>query len=93
MIDQIDYGKPNKFEAIAGMLQAVSAKSKDSFIEQLKDVHNDGLYSFKNIGELNQLIVTITNLADTFRKAGFRSIANAADKKLRNLELEKTKYD
>ena len=89
MIDQIDYGKHNKFDAVASMFQAVSAKSKESFVEQLKDVHNKGLYSFNNIGELNQLIVTITNLSDIFRKAGFRSIANIADKKIRELEVVK----
>ena len=88
-IDKIDYSKRNKFESIATMLQAVTGKSKDSIIEQLKDTHRDGLYSFQNIGELNQLIVTLTNLSEIFRSAGFRSIANMADKKLRELERMK----
>lgn len=88
-IDKIDYSKPNKFEGVATMLQAVTGKSKDSIMEQLKDTRRDGLYSFQNIGELNQLIVTLTNLSDTFRSAGFRSIANMADKKLRELERMK----
>lgn len=85
-IDKIDYTKPNKFESIALMLQAVSGKSKDSIMEQLKDARNDGLYSFQNQGELNQLIITLTNLAETFRKAGFRTIATIADKRIRGLE-------
>jgi len=89
MIDCIDYSKLNKFDSIANMLHAISAKSKESIVEQLKDVNHKGLYSFSNIGELNQLIITITNLADTFRKAGFRAIAVLADKKLRFLEKEK----
>jgi len=88
-IDKIDYSKPNKFESIATMLQAVTGKSKDSIMEQLKDTRRDGLYSFQNIGELNQLIVTLTNLSEIFRNAGFRSIANMADKKLRELERMK----
>jgi len=71
------------------MLQAVTGKSKDSIMEQLKDTRRDGLYSFQNIGELNQLIVTLTNLSEIFRSAGFRSIANMADKKLRELERMK----
>ena len=62
-------------------------KAASSFVEELKDVRKNSLYSFTNLGELNQLIVTITNLADTFRNAGFRSIANIVDKKLRHLEL------
>ncbi len=88
-IDKIDYSKPNKFESIAIMLQAVTGKSKNSIIEELKDTRRDGLYAFQNIGELNQLIITLTNLSDTFRIAGFRSIANKADKKLRELEIMK----
>ena len=89
IIDKIDYSKPNKFESIATMLQAVTGKSKDSIMEQLKDTRRDGLYSFQNIGELNQLIVTLTNLSEIFRSAGFRSIANMADKKLREFERMK----
>jgi len=88
-IDKIDYTKPNKFESVALMLQALSGKSKDSILEQLKDTRNNGLYSFQNQGELNQLIITLTNLAETFRKAGFRSIATTADKKMRELERMK----
>jgi len=89
MIDCIDYNKLNKFDSIANMLHAISAKSKESIVEQLKDVNHKGLYSFSSISELNQLIITITNLADTFRKAGFRAIAVLAHKKLRFLEKEK----
>ncbi len=92
MIDIIDYSKKNKFDAVATMLQAVSGKSKDSIIDQLKHVNNNGVYSYKDVGELNQLLIAITNLAEIFRKAGFRSIANAADKKLQELERVKTKW-
>lgn len=88
-IDKIDYTKPNKFESIALMLQAVSGKSKESIMEQLKDTRNNGLYSFQNQGELNQLIITLTNLAETFRKAGFRTVATVADRKIRELERMK----
>ncbi len=93
LMARIDFTKINKFDSIANLLHAISAKSKESFIDQLRDARNDGLYSFKSIGELNQLIITITNLADTFRKAGFRSIADAADKKLRILEHQKNKLN
>ncbi|WP_018615935.1 hypothetical protein [Segetibacter koreensis] len=85
-VDKIDYSKPNKFDGIATMLRAVSGKSKDSILEQLKDTRTNGLYSFRNEGELKQLIITLTNLSDIFRKAGFRVVANIADKKLRELE-------
>jgi len=49
------------------------------------------MYEFHTPGELNQLINTIINLAEFLRKAGFRSLAKEADKKL--LELEKHKKD
>jgi hypothetical protein len=45
------------------------------------------LYEFKNEGERKQLIITLTNLSEAFRKAGFRSISKAADKKLIELEM------
>lgn len=85
-IERIDYSKPNKFEAVATMLQAISGKSKDSILEEMKDIRNDGLYSFQSEGELKQLIITLTNISDIFRKAGFRSISNDIDRKMRELE-------
>ncbi len=86
-LEKIDFTRPNKFDSIAELLCAITGKSKDSWIEQLKDGRNKGLYEFKNEGERKQLVVTLTNLSDVFRKAGFRSISKAADKKL--IELDK----
>lgn len=85
-IEKIDYSKPNKFDAIATMLQAISGKSKDSIWEEMKDIRSKGLYSFQNKGELKQLIIILTNLSDIFRKAGFRSVSNAVDRKISDLE-------
>ncbi|WP_439516800.1 hypothetical protein [Sediminibacterium sp.] len=85
-IEKIDYSKLNKFDAVATMLQAISGKSKDSILEQLKDTRNNGLYSFQNPAELKQLIITLTNLSDMFRNAGFRSVSNVLDRKLRELD-------
>ncbi|MFC0771649.1 hypothetical protein [Terrimonas alba] len=87
-MEKIDFSKPNKFDSIAELLCAITGKSKDSWIEQLKDGRNKGLYEFKNEGERKQLIVTLTNLSETFRKAGFRSIATLTDKKLIKLEVK-----
>lgn len=86
-IEKMDFTRPNKFDSIADLLCAISGKSKDSWIEQLKDGRNKGLYEFKNEGERKQLIITLTNLSEVFRKAGFRSISKAADKKLIELEM------
>lgn len=90
-MEKIDFSKPNKFEFIADLLNAITGKSKDSWIGQLKDYRSKDLYEFKNEGELNQLIITLTNLSETFRKAGFRFVANIADKKLRELDKLKSK--
>ncbi len=43
-IEKIDYSKPNRFDSMATMLQAVSGKSKESIMEQLKDTRSNGLY-------------------------------------------------
>ena len=86
-LEKIDFTRPNKFDSIANLLCAITGKSKDSWVEQLKDGRNKGLYEFKNEGERKQLIITLTNLSEVFRKAGFRSISKAADKKLIELEM------
>lgn len=85
-VEKIDFTRPNKFDSMAELLCAITGKSKDSWIEQLKDCRNKGLYEFKNEGERKQLIVTLTNLAGIFRKAKFRFLSNEIDKKLRSLE-------
>jgi hypothetical protein len=86
-LEKIDFTRPNKFDSIAELLFAIAGKGKDSWVEQLKDGRNKGLYQFKNEGERKQLVVTLTNLSEVFRKAGFRSISKAADKKLIELEM------
>jgi hypothetical protein len=85
-LEKIDFTRPNKFDSIAELLFAITGKVKDSWIEQLKNGRNKGLYDFKNEGERKQLIITLTNLSEVFRKARFRSVAKIADKKL--LELD-----
>ena len=86
-LEKIDFTRPNKFDSIADLLCAITGKSKDSWIEQLKDGRNKGLYDFKNEGERKQLIAILTNLSEAFRKAGFRSISKVADKKLIELGM------
>jgi hypothetical protein len=90
-VEKIDFARPNKFDSIAELLCAITGKSKDSWVEQLKNFRNKGLYEFNNDGERKQLIVTLTNLADIFRKAKFRFLSNEIDKKLRALESEANK--
>lgn len=88
-LEKIDFSKPNRFDAIADLLVAITGKSKESWIEELKDWRNKELYAHKDEGELKQLIITITNLSDTLRTAGFRSLSKVADKKL--IELQRLK--
>lgn len=84
--ERIDFTKPNKFEAVAGMLQAINGKSKESWVEELNKHKDKGLYHYRDQGELRQLIITITNISETVRKAGHRELAKAADRKIRELE-------
>jgi hypothetical protein len=84
--DSIDYTKSTKFEGYVDLLYALTGKSKPSILKELNDYHNHGLYEWHTQGELKQLIITLINLADTFRNAQFRSFAKLLDKKIRELE-------
>jgi hypothetical protein len=88
-LEKIDLRKPNKYDDYAILLHAITGKSTASWKEVLNDYKTKDLYEFHTPGELNQLIVTITNLAEFLRKAGFHSLAKSADKKI--IELEKQK--
>ena len=85
-IERIDFRKPNKFREIAALLHSISGKSTDSLIEELNLHRDKSLYRHHTTGERDQLIITLTNLAETFRAAGFRSIAKQADSRIRDLE-------
>jgi hypothetical protein len=85
-LERIDYTKPNKFEAVAEMLHGVNGKSKDSWVEELYNYKEKEIYHYRDQGELRQLIKTITNLVEILRKSGFRNLAKAGDKKIRELE-------
>lgn len=84
--DKLDLSKPNKYEAMADLFHAITGKSHSSWIEELKNYKLKGLYEFHTEGERKQLIVTLTNLAEHCRKAGYRTIAALVDKKIRELE-------
>jgi hypothetical protein len=85
-LERIDLSKPNRFDAIAQFFQALTGKGKETWVETLKDYHNNNLYEFHTLGERNQLLSTLTNLADITRTAGLRSVASLADKKIREIE-------
>ena len=83
----IELDKPNKFDAYAEFLRAVTGKSIDTWLEELKDYRNRDLYHFDTDGERSQLIATLTNLAEMLRKAGLRPLTKLADEKMRELEM------
>lgn len=85
-IERLDLHKPNKFDAVAQLFQALTGKPKESWLAELNDYKNKDLYEYHTPGELNQLLATLSNLADLFRKAGLRSVASLADKKIMELE-------
>jgi hypothetical protein len=51
-IEKVDYTKPNKLQDIAVMLQAISGKKTEAWVEELKNCRNHGLYPFHSKGEL-----------------------------------------
>jgi len=85
-LEKIDLSKPNKYEAIADLFFAITGKSQSSWLQELKHYKHKDLYNFHTEGQRKQLIADLINIAELFRKAGFRSIANQADKKIRELE-------
>ena len=87
--DRIDYTRPNKFDKYADLLHALTGKSKLSIREELNNYHRKGLYEWHTEGELNQIINILTQLANSFRDAGFRSFAKLVDKKITELESHK----
>lgn len=88
-LEKIDFRKQNKYDDLANLLHAITGRSKDAWKEELNNYKTKDLYEFHLPGELSQLIVTITNLAEFVRKAGFHSVAAAADKKIMELEKQK----
>jgi|SRR5271154_7068178 len=88
-IERIEYAKPNKLQNMAILLQAISGKKTETWIEELKNCRHHGLYQFHTKGELDQLIIVLTNLSDICSKAGFFSIAKLANKKLNGLDAMK----
>jgi hypothetical protein len=89
--DAIDYTLPNRFEGYADLLHALTGKSKLSILEELNNYSHKGLYEWHTQGELKQLIITLTHLSNSFRKAGFKSFTRLLDKKI--IELESHKED
>jgi hypothetical protein len=89
--DSIDYTRPNRFDDYADLLYALTGKGKQSIVEELNNYRHKGLYEWHTQGELNQLIITLTHLANKFRKAGFRAFTRLLDKKI--IELESHKED
>jgi hypothetical protein len=85
-IERIDFHKPNKFPDIATLFHALTGKAASSFTKELDDRRHKDIYQFHTAGERDQLIVALTNLANIFRAAGFRSIAKQADKKIKEIE-------
>jgi hypothetical protein len=88
-IKGVDFSNSNKFEREAELFHALNGKSKSSWEEELNNYKNKGIYYYNGQGELNQLIKDITGLSNILRKSAFRSLAIAADKKIRELELIK----
>ena len=88
-IERFDLTKPNKFDSFAQLLHALTGKSKETWLEELKNYCNKDLYEFGTPGELDHLLNTLTNLSNTLRKAGLRTLSSQADKKIRELEAKR----
>jgi len=89
-LEKIDFGRPRKFDKIAGFLHALSGKDKESFVSELNYYKNNGgLYKTKSLGELKQLIIALTDMFETFRNASQPDLEELTNKKIVELKAEK----
>jgi len=87
--DGIDLSKQNRFNAYADLLRGITGKGKATLLEELNDYRNKDLYACNTQGELGQLIIIMTDLGNTFRDAGFRSLSDVVDRKIIELRQKK----
>jgi len=87
-MESIELDKPNKLDTYAEFLRAVTGKSIDTWLEELRHYRNKDLYHFDTIGERNQLISTLTNLSEILRKTGFRTLYKLVNEKMRAIETK-----
>jgi len=92
-LEKIDLSKPNKFDGYAAFLHALTGKSQQSWINELKDCQGKDLYQYHSPGQLDEIINSLTNVATFLRAAGFRSLVSLADKKIIELNQKKNKLD
>jgi hypothetical protein len=84
-----DLQNPNKHESFAQFLHALTGKSKETWLEALQNYRAKDLYAFHDSHELGNLLNALTNLSDTLRTAGLRTLSNQAIKKIKELEAKK----
>lgn len=85
-LERIDLRKPDKFKDIAPLLHAITGHVEDSWLAQLDDYRNKDLYTYHSEGERQELIRILITLSNKLGKAGFKSVAKLADKKIMELE-------
>ena len=88
-LEEIEMGNPNKKEAQAGLLFALTGIPVSSFLEAFKDYRRKGIYRWDSQSELTGLITTLTNMAEIFRKSHFRRLYELADEKIDELNAMK----
>jgi hypothetical protein len=90
MFKKPDLSTYAKVEKAAILLHALSGKDKTTFIKELNHYKNNGgLYKTDSLGELNQLIIVLINMADIFRNNNQPDLADLIDKKIVELEGDK----
>jgi len=85
MLEPLRLDNPEKHQAIAKFLVALTGKGLDTWLETLKDYHANHLYAFHTPAERANLMSILTNIADTAYAAGLRTITERAEKNIRLL--------
>jgi hypothetical protein len=88
-LEKIDLSKTSRYDGIAELFHAITGKSTDSIKKELNDYRHIDLYHCHDDRELNQLVITMTNLSNTFKAAGFNTVSDLLERKIISLRQKK----
>jgi hypothetical protein len=88
-IESFNLQNPNKHEPLALFLHALTGKGIETWLEELKNFRNKGLYDFRDASELEYIVKTMTNLSNTLRTAGLKTLAKQVNNKISELKVKR----
>jgi hypothetical protein len=88
-IESFNLRNPNQHEPLALFLHALTGKSIETWLEELKSYRNKDLYAFRDAGDFEYLVKTLTNLSNTLRTAGLKTLTKQVNNKISELKAKR----